>query len=249
MVREYQILDEMPEVSIIVPSFNAEKWIAATLNSLITQRFQNIEIIVVNDGSTDNTENIVKNFFFDGRIRYFSKQNGGTGDALNFGHERARGKYMTWCSADNIYFPNFIEVLLSAIKQFKTAGAPVDFVYSDFTYIDGQGRRMQDVVHRSAQTREDLSNGYDLGISFLYTKELWDKTGPYWTRICEDYDWTVRAAQHTEFGLVRAILAAFRVHPGQITGSRKTEENAAAAACRALAKQYIEEGKYKPLPR
>lgn len=240
-------IEEKPEVSIVVPMYNAEKWIASTMNSLITQEFKNLEIIVVNDGSTDNSENTLKHFFFDKRIRYFKKENGGTGSALNIGHYNARGKYVTWCSADNIYFPNFISVLHNAITQFRNAGAPVHFVYSDFTYIDERGRRFRDLVHQNPQPRNDLVNGYDLGMSFLYSKELWDKTGPYWNRICEDYDWVVRAAQHTEFGLVRAILAAFRVHPGQITGSRQAEELAAANDCKALARKLIAEGKYGDL--
>jgi hypothetical protein len=151
---------------------------------------------------------------------------------------------VTWCSADNIYFPNFISVLHNAIEKFQEVGSPVHFVYSDFTYIDEQGRRFRDLVHANPQPRHDLVNGYDLGMSFLYTKELWNKTGPYWNRICEDYDWVVRAAQHTEFGLVRAILAAFRIHSGQITGSRQAEEMAAANDCKALARRLIAEGKY-----
>ena len=111
----------------------------------------------------------------------------------------------------------------------------VQLVYSDFYFINEQGRPFQTITHQNPQSLEDLIRGYDIGMSFLYTKSLWDKTGPYWNRICEDYNWCVRAAQHTEFGLVKAVLAGFRIHSGQITGSRKNEEKAAADDCRALA--------------
>jgi len=247
VVKEFYIKDEAPEVSIIVPMYNAERWVAATLNSLVTQIFQDLEIIVVNDGSTDNSENVAKQFFFDRRLRYIKKENGGCGSALNVGHEAARGKYVTWCSADNIYFPNFVLELHKALKQCESQKLPVSFVYSDFTYIDENNRRIQDVIHRAPQPREDLVNGYDLGMSFMYTMDLWRKTGPYWTRICEDYEWAVRAAQYTEFGLVRAILAAFRVHPGQITGHRRDEEISSANDAKALARELISQGKYPKL--
>ena len=246
-MREIVIDDSEPLVSIVVPAYNAQKFIAGTLDSLCKQLFQDIEIIVVNDGSTDDTEKVIKNFFFDRRIRYFKKDNGGTGSALNLGHENARGRYVNWCSADNIYFPNFILELVQAMQQCELNDLPVQFIYSDFTYIDASGRRLRDVVHERPQPRGDLINGYDLGMSFLYTKELWDKAGPYWERICEDYDWAVRAAQFTEFGLVKRILAAFRVHSNQITGSDRTEEDAAAEACRQAARAFIEQGKYEAL--
>jgi glycosyltransferase involved in cell wall biosynthesis len=247
VVTEIQLIDDAPEVSIIVPTYNAERWVGQTLQSLVTQMFTNIEIIVVNDGSTDNSENIVRQFFFDKRLRYIKKENGGCGSALNVGHEAARGKYVTWCSSDNIYYSNFILELYKALKSFEQQKIPCHFVYSDFTYINGNNQRLQDVVHKHPQSRHDLVNGYDLGISFMYTLDLWKKAGPYWNRICEDYEWAVRAAQYTEFGLVRLILAAFRVHPGQITGSKADEEKATADAAKALARQLIEQGKYAPL--
>ncbi len=243
-MREVVLDNSNPLVSIVVPAYNAEKFIAGTLDSLTKQLFQDIEIIVVNDCSTDNTENVIKHFFFNRRQTYLKKENGGTGSALNLGYSHAKGRYVTWCSADNIYLPNFVMQLVGALQQCELNNLPIKFVYSDFTYIDANGKRLRDVVHKTPQSRPDLANGYDLGMSFMYTKELWDKTGPFWDRICEDYDWSVRAAQHTEFGLVRNILAAFRVHGGQISGNRKEEEAAASEAWRVLASEMLNSGKY-----
>ena len=228
-------IEDNPEVSIVVPMYNAERWVATTINSLLTQTYSNIEIIIVDDGSTDNSKRIVDHFSFDRRIRYFYKENGGTGSALNMGHENARGKYVTWCSADNVYYPHFIETLRAALEQMEAEEQNVQLIYSDFYFINERGQPVQTITHENPQSLEDLICGYDIGMSFLYTKELWNKTGPYWSRICEDYNWCVRAAQHTEFGLVKATLAGFRLHSGQITGSRKAEEKAAADDCKALA--------------
>lgn len=246
-MKHIVIKDEAPLVSIVVPCYNAQQFIGSTLDSLVKQVLQDIEIIIVNDGSTDRTKDICKHFFFDRRIRYVEKDNGGTGSALNFGHSLARGKYATWCSADNIYLPQFALVLSSVLNQCLTMeqSRPVEFAYSDFGYINANGNKIgQDIIHKGAQPSHDLVNGYDLGMSFMYTMDLWRKTGLYWDRICEDFNWCVRAAEHTEFALVRQILAMFRVHGSQITGNNKAEEEAAANDCKALASQMLAAGKY-----
>lgn len=248
-MKEINLDNDEPLVSIIVPAYNAERFIAGTLDSLVKQIFQDIEIIVVNDGSTDNTEKIIKHFFFDRRIKYIKKENGGTGSALNAGHEIAKGKFATWCSADNIYLPNFVAELSNALQQCQMNKLPVHYVYSDFIYINADGKAIQNVIHANPQPRSDLVNGYDLGMSFMYTMELWRKTGKYWDRICEDFNWAVRAAEFTEFGLVKAGLAAFRVHGGQITGSNAQEEAAASHTCKELAKQMLDSGKYAELKK
>ena len=234
-------LEDNPEVSIVVPMYNSEKFVAQTLNCLVNQSFMNIEIIVVDDGSTDNSKRVVDHFSFDRRLRYFHKENGGTGSALNLGHEHARGKYVTWCSADNIYYPMFIAVLLAGIKAKSQENPGIQLVYSDFHFLREDGQPIKPVIHTNPQTGADLIEGYDIGMSFLYTKELWDKTGPYWDKICEDFNWVVRAAQHADFGLISAVLAGFRVHGGQITGSRQAEEKAAADECKALARELFGE--------
>ncbi len=245
-MRHITIEDVEPNVSIIVPAYNAEKFIGQTLDSLIKQVYKDIEIIVVNDGSTDNTSGIVKKFFFDRRIRYFEKENGGTGTALNYGHHQARGKLLTWCSADNLYLFDFVSTLAGALQHFNNQDMPVEFVYSDFCFIDAQGRKLKDEIHKVVQPKHDLVNGYDIGMSFMYTKELWEDTGPYWNKICEDFNWVVRAAQHTNFALVNKVLAGFRVHGDQISGNNKEEEQVAADECKSLALQYLKEGKYGP---
>lgn len=234
-MKEIKLDSKSPLVSITVPVYNGEKYLQGTLNSLITQQFKDIEIIIVDDGSTDNTKKIIDKFSFFRNLRYVKKENGGTGSAINLGHSLSRGKYLTWCSADNIYFPSFTGAFIKAFEAIEKQGANVELIYSDFYFMNNEGKMLQLVKHENPQTGRDLIAGYDVGMSFMYTANLWRKTGPYWHRICEDFNWVVRAAQHTEFGIIKAPLAAFRVHDGQITGSRKHEEKKAADDCKALA--------------
>lgn len=241
-VKHIDLSNDSPEISIVVPAYNAEKYVAKTLDSLLKQHFANFEIIIVNDGSTDGTKAVIEKFFFDRRIRYFEKENGGTGSALNVGHEHARGKYVTWCSADNIYFPDFLLTLHAALSR---APEECGLVYADFIFINAQDRQIgRPILHDKPQSGKELVNGYDIGMAFLYKKTLWDKTGPYWNEICEDFDWCVRAAQHAKFGLVKKILAAHRMHGNQITGSAPKKELEVADKCKALARRFMEEGRY-----
>jgi len=231
------LLEENPEVSIVIPMYNAAKWVGQTLDSLVKQSFKNFEILVVDDGSTDDSKKVVDQFSFDRRLKYFYKENGGTGSALNHGHERARGRYVTWCASDNIYYKNFVETLYLALKEGEKAS--VELVYSDFHFIAEDNRAIELVKHERPQTGKDLIEGYDIGMSFMYTKALWDKAGPFWEKICEDFNFAVKAAQYTNFGLVKMPLAGFRIHGDQLTQRKKAEGEAAAEECRRLARELF----------
>jgi len=244
-MKEIVLDKKSPLVSITVPTYSG-KFLQGTLNSLVNQSFKDIEVIVVSDGGGENIDKIIELFSFFRGLRFIKKENGGTGSAINAGHAASKGKYLTWCSADNIYFPSFVENLVVALGELEKQSAPVELVYSDFVFMNEQGRVLNEIKHTKPQSSEDLIDGYDVGMSFMYTADLWRKTGPYWKRICEDYNWVVRAAQHTNFGLVQTSLAAFRVHGGQITGSRKTEEKKAADDCKALARHLFQDAPEPP---
>ena len=83
----------MAKVSVIVPVYNVEKYIIKCINSIINQKLEDIEIIVVNDGTKDNSIKLIKDNFNDKRIKIFNKKNGGLASARNFGIKQARGFY------------------------------------------------------------------------------------------------------------------------------------------------------------
>jgi teichuronic acid biosynthesis glycosyltransferase TuaG len=96
-------------ISIVVPAFNAAKYINFTIRSVLAQSYQNWELIVVIDGATDNTESIVKMYLSDQRIRYTVKPNSGVSDTRNVGIELSKGKYILFLDADDILSANFLE--------------------------------------------------------------------------------------------------------------------------------------------
>ncbi|MDO8241159.1 MAG: glycosyltransferase [Candidatus Moranbacteria bacterium] len=95
-----------PLISIVIPVYNGSNYVREAIDSALAQTYKNIEIIVVNDGSKDNTEEIVKSY--GDKVRYFSKENGGTTTALNVGIKNMKGSYFSWLSHDDMYYPTKI---------------------------------------------------------------------------------------------------------------------------------------------
>jgi glycosyltransferase involved in cell wall biosynthesis len=105
-------------VSIVVPTYNDSAYLKEAIKDLLNQTHKNLEIIIVNDGSTDNTADILTDLSNKYKnIRIINKHNGGTGSALNVGFKEIKGKYCTWVSSDDRKNYNMIERLLSALKD------------------------------------------------------------------------------------------------------------------------------------
>ncbi|MFV5684499.1 glycosyltransferase family 2 protein [Flavobacterium sp. GB2R13] len=107
----------MPFFSVIIPLFNKEKFIELTLKSVLNQTFIDFEILIINDGSTDNSAQIIKGFD-DPRIRYFYKENAGVSSARNDGIEKAQSNYISFIDADDYWYPDFLEEMFKNIKSY-----------------------------------------------------------------------------------------------------------------------------------
>ena len=114
----YKINDDDLLISVIIPVYNAEKYLEQCLNSIKNQTYKNFEVIIVNDGSQDNTDSICKKFAqSDSRFRYFSKENGGVSSARNFGLDNANGHYITFIDGDDWVEHNHLEILIKSITE------------------------------------------------------------------------------------------------------------------------------------
>jgi glycosyltransferase involved in cell wall biosynthesis len=119
----------MPKVSVIIPSYNHGRYILQAIESVFSQTYDDYEIIVVDDGSTDNTEEAVKPYWE--RIRYFYKEHGGDASARNFGTRKANGEYLVFLDADDLLMPKKLEIQATILDENPDIG----FVYSDFYNI------------------------------------------------------------------------------------------------------------------
>ncbi|MGD1871437.1 MAG: glycosyltransferase family 2 protein [Mastigocoleus sp.] len=123
-----EIKTYVPIVSVIVPAYNAEAFISRTLESILSQTYKNIEVIIVDDGSQDNTVNIVKNFIKrDQRIRLLQQENSGVASARNLAIAHACGEYIAPIDADDIWYPENIE---KQIESISNSDSSVGLVYA-----------------------------------------------------------------------------------------------------------------------
>ena len=120
-----------PKVSIIIPVYNGANYVSEAIDSALAQTYKNIEIIVVNDGSSDDgaTEKIAKSY--GDRIRYFAKENGGVSSALNFGIRQMTGEWFSWLSHDDLYTPEKIEHSIEALRKAEEQDLEKLLVYTD----------------------------------------------------------------------------------------------------------------------
>jgi glycosyltransferase involved in cell wall biosynthesis len=114
----------MPFFSIVIPLYNKEKYVGATLQSVLAQTFSDFEVVIVNDGSTDGSREAVK-AFDDPRIRYCEKTNGGVSTARNFGIEKAAAQWIALLDADDYWYPDFLATMRRNIDDF-----PAEKVFS-----------------------------------------------------------------------------------------------------------------------
>lgn len=125
----------MKDISIIVPIYNAEKYLNKCLDSLINQTKKELEFILINDGSTDTSEEIIKNYK-DNRIKYFKNKNQGIGKTRNFGISKAQGKYLMFLDSDDYLALDACEKLYDKAEKEK-----LDIVMNDFIKIFDDGRK------------------------------------------------------------------------------------------------------------
>ena len=215
-----------PKVSIIIPCFNGEKYLREAIDSALAQTYENIEVIVVNDGSSDGTENIALEY--GDKIRYFKKENGGVSSALNLGISKMEGEYFSWLSHDDLFLPEKTEKQVNALlgRQEKKI-----FVYSNFTCLiekDGSYQRLipanrlyGDLCEKSAfPVLFNLING----CTVLIHKSLFEKYGLFDETLStsQDYDMWMKLLFDNEPIYLEESLVITRIHDKQ--GSKTISE-------------------------
>jgi glycosyltransferase involved in cell wall biosynthesis len=215
--REQQRKTRNPLVSIITPSLNQGRFIERTLLSVLNQTYRNIEYIVMDGGSTDNTKNILDKYSSDPRLSWFSGCDSGQYDAVNRGFTRARGDIVGWINADDVYTEHAVE---KAVHVFQVEPS-ADIVYG----------RLYSLVEQGAYTRILYTRpfSYHWLRRYCFTnpsatfvraplihqeKYLIDTAVP----TLGDWDWFLRMAEAGKrFHYLPEIVAGFRVHPASRT--------------------------------
>jgi glycosyltransferase involved in cell wall biosynthesis len=208
-------------VSIVIPIHNSEQFLKESLESIINQTYSNIEIICIDDGSTDNSLKILKSY--SDKITIISQENRGLASALNAGIKQMQGKWFKWFSPDDVMCIHAIETLVNTANKF-----PNTIVYSNWEIINEKGNKLRDF---SESNYNELSNfEYNVRLldrqlinvnTTLIPSSLFDRCDIRKLNdpVAIDYDFFLRSALFFEinFNLISEQLIKYRIHSKQLS--------------------------------
>lgn len=214
------------KISIVLPSYNRSDMISKTIESCLNQTHKNIELIIVDDCSSDNSVEIIKQYAKeDSRIKFIqNSQNKKLPATLNVGFANAVGEYFTWISDDNLFAFNALEVMLDAIEsnKFDDKSKDIGLVYANYVTINDEGK---EIAHIYQESPEYLPIRDCVGACFLYRASVAKEVGEYNEKLflIEDYEFFLRMGLKTKLLQIPDFLYYYRVHQGALTQSRALE--------------------------
>jgi glycosyltransferase involved in cell wall biosynthesis len=220
-----------PTVSVIIPTYNRANLIEKAIGSVLNQTYQDFEIIVIDDGSTDNTREIIRSFK-DKRVKYVKKykKNKGSSVARNIGIKIARGKYFALLDSDDEWLP---EKLDKQIKILQDGSPELGVVYSNLCYIDENGKNMNKLRNpkKEGYIYEDLLGENYVGppSTLLIRKECFHQVGLFDNLLnaMEDWDMWIRIAKYYRFSLIKIPIVKYRLHSNQLSINLRVKNIAA----------------------
>lgn len=237
-----------PLVSVVIPAYNASATLGRAIDSVLAQTFDDWELIVVDDGSADDTAEVARKR--SDRAGILTLSHVGPGIARNRGAAESRGKYLAWLDADDVWYPT----RLSRQVSLAESDSQVEFITGNYRFIDETGRSLgtgfdrigwlMERVRTSARdgrivlTRDDVPSflrlGFGANITILLTRALFDRIGGYcdWLTVAEDMHFAMRAvAGSTKFAAICEPIATYYLRSDSTT--RQDSENAQRETVRA----------------
>lgn len=214
----------MPKVSIIIPIYNASKYIVEAIDSVLSQTYKDFEVIVIDDGSTDNTKEILHNF--GEKINYYYQENQGAVKARNKAFELSKGELIAFLDQDDLWQPENLAKKVAYLD--KNPQVPV--VTSDFIFFG-------DVLQNSSFNERNFFLDKKVGDEFIIPntlgllidqcfmfcpttmlrRETFKKYGGFKVEVSDDYDLFLRIAAESNFGCINEVLVKKRVHDNATT--------------------------------
>jgi hypothetical protein len=208
----------VPLISIVLPTYNGSRYLAESVESCLAQSMEDWELIIVDDGSTDSTPEIIAQFTArDNRIRGIrNPANRKTPGSLNIGFEKAQGSLFTWTSDDNLFRPTALEEMAGCLQTHSD----IEFVYAGMTMIDENGRRLSYVP---AQSADRLLASNVVNACFMYRRQVHEALGGYAEDmfLVEDYDFWLRASAQFRLMALDKDLYLYRWHAQALTMKRR----------------------------
>ena len=198
-----------PLVSIVTPSFNTGRFIGDAVRSVLSQDYGNIEYIVMDGGSTDNTADVLRSY--GPRVNWVSQKDGGQSDAINRGFAKAKGVIFGWLNSDDTYAPGAV----TAAVEYLWSHPEVDAVYGDANFIDAKGNLIAPCVHVEPFDEKRLLHYTDFIVqpTVFFRRSAFEAVGGVDTSLhwCMDYDlWLKMVAAGHKFAYLQRHQADFR---------------------------------------
>lgn len=213
--------EQFPLVTVVTPTYNRVDYLPIAINSVLNQTYRNLELILVDDGSTDNTREVVEKYHQDSRFQYIYQENRGQAAARNVGLGIARGDFIALLDSDDIWDLNKVERQIEAFVQHPDVGV----VYGDTRYIDKQGERL-DIIsrkrysgHITGQLLLDNCVGTNTA---MFRRECYLKMGGFDVTLqrSEDYDLWLRYSTKYKFLYLNEVCASCRITNNQLSDNR-----------------------------
>lgn len=210
-----------PKVSVIIPTYNRAAYLSDAIESVLCQTLKDFELIIVDDGSSDKTREII-NAYSDQRIKYLYKENGGAASAMNFGIAKSTGSYIARLDSDDIFLPEKLEIQVNLLNLNPEYG----LVYTQAYNIDEKGNMLGLYLNNHTCPLEPLKVLrhflFPPSQSIMFRKSCMDTIG-YFDEdmpIAEDWDFCIRMAQQYKFAYCDEPLVKIRRHSEMITADK-----------------------------
>lgn len=245
----------MPRITVAIPSYNHEKYVAEAIQSVLDQTYQDFEIVITNDGSTDRTGEIIRQFT-DPRIRLFTfEKNQGASAAMNNCIQQARGEYIAVLNSDDIFLPDKLEKQVNFLEKNPSVGA----VFGYAAIVDEDGNDFTDAKHfyysvfkQKNRTRFEWLNYFFwhgnalCHPSVLIRNECYKKVGLYDERLAQlpDFDFWIQLCMVYEIYVIPENLIKFRIrqHELNATGNRSEPRMRSTTELFCIQKNYLNIG-------
>ena len=213
-------MSEEIKVSVVIPTYNAARFVTQAIDSVLAQTFKSYEVLVVDDGSTDDTREVLTKYV--APVHYLPKQNGGVSSARNYGIERARGKYVAFLDADDLWMPEKLEKQIAVLESDENIG----LVYAATEKVD---ENLQTVGFIEANAYDDYCEALLLNLnivagscsSAIVRRDVVLKTDGFDAAFstCADWEYWLRLSLLTTFAPVSEYLVKYRVVAGSMSSN------------------------------
>jgi glycosyltransferase involved in cell wall biosynthesis len=229
-----------PLVSVVIPSYNRAQYIAETIESVLAQTYREIEVIVIDDGSTDNTRDAVEPYV--PHVKYVRQKNSERGASRNHGLRLAKGEFIAFLDSDDLWLPQKLEEDLKILKEKPRAGV----VYSDADLVDSDGDHLKTLKRKGytgSVTDQLLTDNFVSIGAHLIRKSFADQIGGFREERelsgSEDWEFWVRLSCVTEFEYLPKATTRIRTHQ-----ANTMSDAAAMSRSMGYALKLVREGEY-----